>query len=218
MNVILICIIVIYFLINISLSVYFYLNTKKYYRILNYQELREGRKNLFNLHDKYPEFSRTDKITIFRIVFGFIFLIWIKIISIIFATSILYLSLKIIYRNNKPNKSSRKFLVFIIRFICKIGLIIAGIRIKIVSDRFVDVYKKYLGDNYDFDDQQYSSVISNHVSWYEILYFLVEETPGFISKESVRNFYFIGYIAEQIDSLFLDRTNEKNRNAVVYYI
>ena len=79
-----------------------------------------------------------------------------------------------------------------------------------------EIYKKYLGESYRFSrEEKFSLIISNHVSWIEIVYYLFKYTPGFISKESVKDLHLIGFIAQAIDSLFINRTDHNSRHIIV---
>jgi len=57
-------------------------------------------------------------------------------------------------------------------------------------------------------------MISNHISWFEIVYLLYHYTPGFISKESVADLWLIGFIAKAIDSLFINRKDTNSRQII----
>ena len=43
------------------------------------------------IHDKYPEFKRLDKLSFFRLLFGLIFLVWPR--AILFVLSMLIMSI-----------------------------------------------------------------------------------------------------------------------------
>jgi hypothetical protein len=180
----------------------------------------EGSEKMINIHDRYPEFRRNDNISFPRILFGFIFLFWIRIIAMVAITVSLYLILKFWFKESvgKMGEEYRKKLKLIVSCHAGIALIIWGMRRKVVKPDVADVYRKYLGPTYDFEESTYSCIISNHVSWYDILYLLYEETPGFISKASLADVPLIGYITRRLDSLFLDRTDESNRSQVVRLI
>eukprot|EP00871_Galdieria_phlegrea_P006056 jgi/Galph1/938/GphlegSOOS_G5629.1 len=56
-------------------------------------------------------------------------------------------------------------------------------------------------------------IVSNHVSFYDILYFLSTFAPPFVAKQSVRRIPFVGFIAEMMECIFVDRDNHTNRSA-----
>lgn len=39
--------------------------------------------------------------------------------------------------------------------------------------------------------------------------------PGFIAKKEIRDFYFIGPLAEALSSLFVDRSSPESRRKIV---
>jgi 1-acyl-sn-glycerol-3-phosphate acyltransferase len=65
----------------------------------------------------------------------------------------------------------------------------------------VDIdYSYYLGKNYDAKEiekkQRVPTIVSNHISFLDILVFLVSRyMPGFASKAEVKTTPLIGYIA-----------------------
>lgn len=69
-------------------------------------------------------------------------------------------------------------------------------------------YEKYLGPNYERIEQA-STVVWNHGSWIDILVAMWWDLPSSVSKASVRNYPFVGIIAECMQCLFLDRTGTR---------
>ena len=78
------------------------------------------------------------------------------------------------------------------------------------DDRVLGIFRKYLGNHYTPNDN-YSTVIANHVSWADILYVEKKFSPSFIAKDSVRSMPFVGLIAWGQKSFFIAR---KDKNAV----
>ncbi|GJD06135.1 Lysophospholipid acyltransferase LPEAT1 [Galdieria sulphuraria] len=56
-------------------------------------------------------------------------------------------------------------------------------------------------------------VVSNHVSFYDILYFLSAFAPPFVAKQGVKNIPFVGFIAEIMECIFVDRENRTSPSA-----
>ena len=78
------------------------------------------------------------------------------------------------------------------------------------------LYKEIFGDDYNFTyDEGYSTIISNHTGWVDIIVYLHRFAPGFIAKNDVKNIPLVGKVAEQIECLFVDRDDANNRNATV---
>jgi 1-acyl-sn-glycerol-3-phosphate acyltransferase len=112
--------------------------------------------------------------------------------------------------------NSRNLIRGFLRFFTNAALIVIGINIKEERKKISDVekiYSKYFGKiKYPSKPYQgYSCIISNHVSWIEILFYLGKFAPGFISKSTIKNLPIISKIAELLECLFLDRTDEKQR-------
>ena len=82
------------------------------------------------------------------------------------------------------------------------------------------VYKKYLGDDYDFSDQKYSLIISNHIGLFDVILVMYLYQPGFIAKKLISNYPFFGSVARGLNCLFVDRENEnaqkKNNGRYIY--
>jgi hypothetical protein len=206
----------IYVLLNTYLSIRMYRHTRRYFQPINVTEDDQSTK-MINIHDKYFEFSRKDNISFLRLWLGLIFLFWIRIVGLLILAVSLYLILKISFRNgNKRDQEYRNRLKKVASTHAWIALYIFGIKRTELTPNVRDVYLKYLGPDYDITDEcAYSCIITNHISWYEIVYLIYQEAPGFIAKQTIADMPFIGYIAERLDSLFLDRTNEKERNNIV---
>lgn len=95
-----------------------------------------------------------------------------------------------------------------------------GILVKLeetIADKpeHINIYKKWLGDNFtpNFEDD-FSLIICNHLGIYEIQYLMYKYAPGFIAKSPIRNYPFIGFIAEKLDTLWLDRSDKNSRNEI----
>jgi hypothetical protein len=208
---------IIYFVYNIFLSYKIYKHTRSYFKPIITDEPKTG--TTFNLHEKYVEFSRKDNVSYLRILFGMIILFWIRFIGLILLSISFYIILKILFRNvNNHDAVYRRRLKFFSTLHARIAFFIFGIRRTIYTPEVNEVYCKYLGPNYDFDESEYSCIITNHMSWYEIIYLVFEESPGFIAKHSIKSVPLIGYIALKLDSMFLDRTCINDRSNIVGFI
>jgi 1-acyl-sn-glycerol-3-phosphate acyltransferase len=199
-----------YTLINFLITLYVYKWGQKFYESKNLKPV--------NFHLKYPEFKRYDKLNIFKIFFGMMFFFWIRSILILIGIISCYITISITFLRDKSDTSistnKRKFVKFALNFYTNLCFIILGIIRKEQRKSFPEIYKKYLGSDHNSNtnfDNNYSLIISNHVSWVEILHYLGKFAPGYISKDTIKNFPFIGLIATKLQCLFLDRTNSENR-------
>ena len=56
-------------------------------------------------------------------------------------------------------------------------------------------------------------VISNHVSWFDMYYLLLSnKISSFLSKEEVKDYWFLGTSAKGINSVFIKRKNSEDRD------
>lgn len=91
------------------------------------------------------------------------------------------------------------------------------LNIKINEKRVTDekVFKKWLGQDFKLEfESNYSVLLSNHLSLYEIVYNTYKYATGFVSKKELRNVPFVGYIADKLETLWLDRTDNNSRSNV----
>ena len=70
-------------------------------------------------------------------------------------------------------------------------------------------YSKWLGPDWKPDWSNPSTIVSNHVSWFDIIVALVYFCPSFVSKNSVKKYPGVGRIAIAIECVFFDRAGSK---------
>lgn len=190
-----------------------------YYRMLKFfnpKYITEKSGRTINIHDLYPEWKQYKTISYWRFLYGFTFFVWIRIFTWIFILFILWLALKI---NSIGNRKNKNVINFAVKAIISLNLWLFGLIATRKRIQPNDLYTHYLGPgSYDNFDSNYSLIISNHSSWYEILYILCQYVPGFISKIGVKKAPLLGFVTENIDSLFIDRANEEDRNLIVIKI
>ena len=83
------------------------------------------------------------------------------------------------------------------------------------SQKIKAVYIKYLGEDYDFQDQTYSLITSNHIGFFDVILVLYLYQPGFIAKKMVQDYPFFGSVAKGINCLFVDRESETARKKIM---
>jgi 1-acyl-sn-glycerol-3-phosphate acyltransferase len=175
-------------------------------------------------HEEYPSFSRTE---ISSISFGWIFYgmlnyFWIKAILSSLVVFFIWLGLKIYYtirpRRNDMTEEEKKIITYFINFMVSLLLLTLGIWTVEYDwtneEKVIKVYRKYLGENYVPNNKRYTTIISNHISWADIMFFLSRECPSFIAKDSVKKIPFIGFISQTLQSLYIDRTSENSRHEI----
>jgi lysophosphatidylcholine acyltransferase/lyso-PAF acetyltransferase len=97
----------------------------------------------------------------------------------------------------------------VIRLTSRFTLLMTGFyNIPVIVKKYKDVYSKL-----EFSKtSQTSIIISNHVSYMDIIYYLSRsETPGFIAREETSQLPFIGTFARILQCLFLDRKSRDTR-------
>ena len=178
-----------------------------------------------NLHEKYPELLRFDEayISFWRVLVGAIFFFWIRLIfmHICFLLSIILINIATVCFSKEMNRKMSKFHKGTVWFCIQLcispmfwvmGFITCH---KKKKDAIVkEIYSKYLGENYDIEqDKSFSCYIANHHSWVEAFYWGWKYTPGFISKKSNADNFFIGTIMKSLDCVLVERENKDSRNS-----
>lgn len=202
-----------YIVFNIICSYLLYKRQNKFF-VPKYITDKSGR--TINIHESYPEWKQYKEISYFRYLFGFTFFVWIRLFTFIFLLFCLWAILKLLSLKGKSDRRIRYSINVSIKVV--IGMVLWLFGLVATKKRLQpnDLYSYYLGaGNYNNFDKDYSLIISNHISWFEILYILCHFVPGFISKATVKKVPMLGFITENIESMFLDRANEENRNLIV---
>ena len=189
---------------------------KRYYRPLFYQKDQNSPK--IDVHSLYPEFCVKDKLNFTRLLIGNIFFapikLFLEILCAIFCITMMkYYSLTL--KNPTTNPEERKKIEWVEYISCYVAFyIVHGLRLHEKKVPYEDVYKKYLGPDYDFNQKDYSLIICNHIGFFEVAINMIKYSCGFIAKKDIRNYYFVGTIAELIGCLFVDRENENARKKI----
>ena len=194
-----------------------YINSKIYYNPLKYKDKKTGK--IIDVHQLYEPFQAKDKLRYWRFILsGLIFffpkliLCMFSVIGIIIHLNIAYL----FYKNSDSDINHRNKIKKIIKFWSSLALTFAMIRVKEKKvDNYEQIYKKYLGNDYDFSDQKYSLIISNHIGLFDIIILMYQYQPGFIAKKLVSNYPFFGSVARGLNCLFVDRENENARKKIM---
>lgn len=95
-----------------------------------------------------------------------------------------------------------------------IFLVMNGVWIRRKNLKYEEVYKRYLGEDYDFTEDKYSIILSNHIGFFDVATCMRLFAPGFIAKSPVKNFWFVGPISQGLNCLFVDRTNKENKKQI----
>ena len=194
-----------------------YSNCKIYYKPLEYKDKKTGK--IIDVHKLYEPFQAKDKLRYWKfMLYGMIFFLP-NLTLCMLSVSCLIIHLRIahfFYNNSDTDRKHRNKIKKIIKFWSFIGLLDSLISVKEKKvDTCEQVYKKYLGDDYDFSDQKYSLIISNHIGLFDVILVMYLYQPGFIAKKSVSNYPFFGSVAKGLNCLFVDRENENARKKIM---
>ena len=206
-----------FFILSIVFLCYMYIIYKKVDSLFKKYSFLKKPETINN--KDYPAFTRNDYSKWDRTTFFLcgVFLLPIRVFvclfCIVFATMIL------------------KFLVFIFQIkdfskpqpplfikLCKITLSKLSRLILITWGYYWISYKKKKlnPENYPYfeiiEDTKNATIVCNHTAFIDIFFFLSQNRPvSFISKASVKNYPFIGIIANTIQCVYVDRIKKESR-------
>ena len=201
-------------LLSFIMALVVWIRSQKYYKPLLKKD-KEGK--TINLHEVYDPFHPHDKVYFIQLWFGAFFCCVIKFISsffILIFTNWHIKLLKAIYKDYNTNPDHRKKIKNAISCWASIFLVMNGVWIRRKNLSYEDIYKKYLGEDYDFTDDRYSILLSNHIGFFDVVTCMRLFAPGFIAKSPIKNYWFIGPISQGINCLFVNRTNEENKKLI----
>lgn len=150
-----------------------------------------------------------------------IFLIF-KIILIVVTTlfMVIFMKIAVIFHNfdKGPLTGYRKWLAKVTLRIY--AYVMMGIFfVKMNHRKLNSDYSRYLGENYreeQGDDVKASTIVSNHVSFFDILAVYLCFEPSFCPKQSLSEAPLIGDVFKAINCVFIPRDADKDaRDAVV---
>ena len=201
-------------LLSFIVALCVWIRSQKYYKPCLKKD-KNGK--VVNLHDIYDPFHPHDKVYFIQLWFGAFFCFLIKFISSFFIVVFINWHIKIlkaIYKNYNTDPNQRRKMKNAISFWSSIFLVMNGVWIRRKSLKYEEIYKRYLGEDYDFTDDRYSIILSNHIGFFDVVTCMRLFAPGFIAKSPVRNFWFVGPISQGLNCLFVDRTNDENKKQI----
>ena len=188
-----------------------------YYKPLLYKEPSTGK--IIDVDKLYEPFRVKDKFSYWKfIINGMIFFVPKTIICMTAVIGII-IHLRIVHlfhQNTDKDINYRKRIKRIVKFWTYLALSGAMIKLKEKkSSKVKEIYKKYLGEDYDFEDQKYSLITSNHIGFFDVVSVLYLYQPGFIAKITVKDYPFFGIVAKSINCLFVERESEAARKKIM---
>ena len=205
-----------YTLFIILLSYVIYKKNQVYYQPLEYNN--PDTLERVNVHKLYPEFFILDKNSFLRIFVGYYFYALPKFIINLFYAVMCIIQVNQNMKNLKNPASDPQDWEILSRTISRwtsLVLKLNGIKVNRIKLGYKEVYKKYLGDDYDFDpEEKYSLIISNHTGFYDIMMNMSIHSCGFLSKEETKDIFLVGIISQGINCLFVKRENKEDRERI----
>ena len=207
-------------LFSLALSLFVYIKSQKYYKPCIKKD-KDG--NPIDLHKIYDPFHPHDDICFIQLWFGAFCCGFIKVLLSIFIALFANWHARIIkkfYKNYDTKPEQRKKMKNAAFFWAWAFLFANGVLVKHKNPEYEDIYKKYLGEDYDFTDDKYSLITSNHIGFFEIMMCIALYAPGFMAKKDVENYKLIGPISSALNCLFVDRKMQKIKSLYLihYYI
>ena len=206
----------IYTFLILLISSIIYFKNQVFYRPLQYINPETSKK--INVHKLYPEFACLDNNSFFRIFIAFYFYAIPRFLINVFFAVRQIIQLK---RNMKKLKNPTtdpdewsimsniisKWTHYLLKINC--------INVKRIKVVYHDIYKKYLGEDYQFNnDEKYSLIISNHIGFYDVVLNMAINKCGFLAKEEAKDYLLVGTIAKGINCLFVKRENKEDRERI----
>ena len=206
----------IYTIFIFILSYLIYSKNQVYYRSLEYNNPETLEK--IDVHKLYPEFAILDKNSFLRIFIGYYFYALPKFIINLYFAIMEIIQLNQNMKNLKNPTSDPQDFSILSNTITKWTnwvLRLNGIKVNKIKLNYEDVYRKYLGQDYEFNpDEKYSLIISNHTGFYDIIMNMAIHSCGFLAKEETKNYFLVGTISKGLNCLFVKRESKTDRERI----
>lgn len=196
---------------------FLYFQVRVFYRPLFYKDKKTG--ETIDVHKLYDAFRSKDRFNYFEVVIVGLFFFPIKFLSCLSVITCIMIHLKIaslFYPNPGTNPEHRKKIESIVKFWARWYLRTSMVYLKEKKvDNCEEVYKKYLGADYDFNEKRYSVIICNHLGFLDVISNMALHSPGFIAKEAISRYVLIGTISKSLNCLFVNRESESARKDIL---
>jgi len=202
----------IYFSIVFIILNYIYLRLIVFYRSIKYKDKETGKE--IDLGEKYDPFRPYDPINYTQFILVGLFLFPIRGILSLLICILLCLNLKYLkhkYNNLDNDPYENEIRSEVIKFWSFLFLYINGISLKREEIKYEEIYKKYLGPDYNFKEEKYSLIISNHIGFYDAIANMSINGCGFMAMKIISGFPIGGDIARDMGSIFVERLSESSR-------
>ena len=193
---------------------------KKYYRHIKYKEKETGKE--IDIQERFAPLVPVDKLNYFSFIFIGTLLFPIRFILVLLSYYCLKFHLKIlklIYRNQETDPKQRKKIENATYFWLSFYFFINNISVEKKTDiNYKDIYKKYLGENYDFSQKDFSVYISNHFGYLEIAAYMREYGLSLLISYELLRSPAVGPVYGELGSFFINREDEQSRKKALDYL
>ena len=200
--------------ISFLLALFVYTNSKVYYKPC---KLIDKNGNIIDIHEIYDVFHPHDELSFWKLwLGGFINFPYKFTISLFIALSMKF-HLQLVnyfYPKSEIDTNQWKKMKFGISFWATFFLLVNGIKVIPKKVDCEKVYKKYLGEDYDFSYDKYSLIISNHIGFFDVVVLMAKYSVGFMAKIDVKDYYFVGPIATAMHCLYIKRESSEERKKI----
>ena len=198
--------------ISFIFIVYSYYILKKYYRRIKYKEKETGKEK--DIQEKYAPLVPIDNINCFSYIIIGSLLFPIRLILFIIINYMLQFHLKIlklIYKNQEKNPKEREKIENAAYFWLSLYFFVNNISVEKKDVEYENVYKKYLGNDYDFSQKDFSLYISNHLGYLESVAYMKEYAVSYLITYEVLKTPAMGGVMAELGSFYVNRSDEKSR-------
>ena len=206
---------ILYFIFTFIFLNFLYFKVRVYYLPLSYKDKKTGK--IIDVHKLYEPFQAKDKLSYWKMIIFGMLLAPIKFLILLSIIILFMIHLKIFslfYSKQDTDKSQYEKLSKIMKFYNRLFLFFSSIKLHEKKVECSEVYKKYLGPDYDLNQEKYSLITCNHIGFYDVILNMYLHACGFIAKIEISRYLFIGPIAKYINCLFVNRENQASRDEI----
>ena len=200
--------------ISFLLALFVYTNSKIFYKPC---KLVDKNGKVIDVHKLFDVFHPHDELSFWKLWVGGFINFPFKFFTSLFIALSMKFHLQLVnyfYPNSETEPKQWKKMKFGISFWASFFLLVNGIHLVHKKVDCEKVYKKYLGDDYDFTDDKYSLIISNHIGFFDVVVLMATYSVGLMAKIDVKDYYFVGPIATAMHCLYIKRESSEERKKI----
>ena len=200
--------------ISFLLALFVYTNSKILYKPC---KLVDKNGKVIDVHKLFDVFHPRDELSFWKLWIGGFINFPFKFLTSLFIALSMKFHLQLVnyfYPNSETEPNQWKKMKFGISFWARFFLLVNGIRLSYKKVDCEKVYKKYLGEDYDFTNDKYSLIISNHIGFFDVVVLMATYSVGLMAKIDVKDYYFVGPIATAMHCLYIKRESSEERKKI----